>query len=186
MCRRSDSSLATSLMMTRSMKTLLVSERSDPSPTSRTEPSTKESGYVAARSVRARECSTGPMARCMRATGLTARPMVRVVSFTPTVTSTTDSGRMTRRMALAHTVIWTEHSIRATGMRTSSTGTDWRLGQMAPATRATTLRGASTAKAASGGLTRALTPASSVTTTSRDTVSFDSFSASCVETPSWL
>ena len=94
----------------------------------------------------------------------------------------TDSGKMIKLTVLAPTVTWMGHNTKVTGRRTSSMGTALRLGQMAPAMKETTWRGASMVKDASAGLTRALTRVNSKRTILKATVRSSYNQVRCLST----
>jgi len=95
---------------------------------------------------------SGLTARDTRATGLMTRQMGLESCSTQTVTSTKESGKMTRLMERAPTLMLMGRDIRATGETISSMGSVLRRGLTVPFTRDSTARARKTGRESSHSL----------------------------------
>lgn len=128
-------------------------------------PGMKASGSLERILGKAKEDRFGLMVPCTKAGGKITRPMERVGLFTPTETSMTASGSMTRHMALVSIAIWMAPSTRDIGKKISSMETVLRPGQMVPSTRVNTYKARRMAREDSLGLMDQLTTEFSTRTT---------------------
>lgn len=134
----------------------------------------KDNGSKALRSDKVKVCKYGLMALCTKVTGLTTKPTAKEDLFMLMEMSMTVTGWTIKLMASEHTAIQMELNTEVNGKKTNNMAKDQRHGPTALPMKDTMSKDASTDKAALPGLIRALTLASSLRTTSKDTVSFQS------------
>ena len=117
----------------------------------------------------AAESNSGSTAAYMKDTGSQTKLMAVAVSFMPTVTSTTATGKTTKPMEKAGTTILMEPSMKATGSKTSSMGRARKYGRTAHTMKDPIMMARSTERVSLTGQTAAPTQGNSSTITFMDT-----------------
>ena len=116
----------------------------------------KESGQRAPKLDRAKGHRFGLMAACTKDGGLATKLTAMVDSSMLTVTSTMESGKTTRHMALEFIAISTELNTRANGTMISNMAMELKLGPTAQDIKVNMLTARSKARVYSPGLTEVL------------------------------